>query len=146
MKAHLKQADVDSGRTTVDDFQGHQQADIRSSQPRTSKAAWAPRSKSCLAQLAGLCDEGAPLLEAGWTTTLWTTREKQRSSRLPVEPPVPLPAAPARVPATDAPFQLGEHQLVVKHDDFLQCLDCHRQAGKVKATGEYNFAYMRTQD
>eukprot|EP00971_Amphidinium_carterae_P166118 3292667-Amphidinium_carterae.7 len=28
----------------------------------------------------------------------------------------------------------------------LQCLDCKRQAGKVKATGKYNFAYMRTQD
>eukprot|EP00971_Amphidinium_carterae_P102346 2026227-Amphidinium_carterae.4 len=28
MKAHLKQADVDSGRVTVDDFQGNQQADI----------------------------------------------------------------------------------------------------------------------
>eukprot|EP00971_Amphidinium_carterae_P233014 4625005-Amphidinium_carterae.1 len=28
----------------------------------------------------------------------------------------------------------------------LQCLDCSRQAGRVKATGKYNFAYMRTQD
>eukprot|EP00971_Amphidinium_carterae_P106551 2110488-Amphidinium_carterae.1 len=47
---------------------------------------------------------------------------------------------------TDAPFQLGEHQHVVKHASFLQCLDCNRQAGRVKATGKYNFAHMRTQD
>eukprot|EP00971_Amphidinium_carterae_P197857 3926506-Amphidinium_carterae.1 len=39
-------------------------------------------------------------------------------------------AMQALVPATDAPFQLGEHKLVVKHADFLQCLDCNRQAGK----------------
>eukprot|EP00971_Amphidinium_carterae_P157806 3128187-Amphidinium_carterae.1 len=35
----------------------------------------------------------------------------------------PFPAAPARVPATDAPFQLAKHKRVVKHADFLQCLD-----------------------
>eukprot|EP00971_Amphidinium_carterae_P174558 3460265-Amphidinium_carterae.1 len=53
--------------------------------------------------------------------------------------PAPPPAAPARVPETDAPFQL---ERVVKHASFLQCLHCHRQAGRVKAMGKY----MRTQD
>eukprot|EP00971_Amphidinium_carterae_P346812 6488512-Amphidinium_carterae.1 len=72
--------------------------------------------------------------------------EEQPRAKLPAEPPVPLPAAPARVPATNAPCQFGEHKRVVKHADFLQCLDCNRQAGKLKATGKYNFAYMRTQD
>eukprot|EP00971_Amphidinium_carterae_P083136 1644934-Amphidinium_carterae.1 len=43
------------------------------------------------------------------------------------------------------PFNLiGAHQRVVKHETFLQCLDCNRQTGKVK--GKYNFAYLRTQD
>eukprot|EP00971_Amphidinium_carterae_P249077 4944045-Amphidinium_carterae.1 len=28
----------------------------------------------------------------------------------------------------------------------LQCVDCNRQAGKVKATGKHNYAYMRTQN
>eukprot|EP00971_Amphidinium_carterae_P091703 1815505-Amphidinium_carterae.1 len=32
MKAHLKQADVASGRVTVDDFQGNQQADLLANQ------------------------------------------------------------------------------------------------------------------
>eukprot|EP00971_Amphidinium_carterae_P333117 6467657-Amphidinium_carterae.1 len=50
------------------------------------------------------------------------------------------------MPATGVPFQLGEHQRVVKHADFLQCLDHNRQAGKINATVKYNFAYMRTQD
>eukprot|EP00971_Amphidinium_carterae_P031043 611015-Amphidinium_carterae.1 len=58
--------------------------------------------------------------------------EEQPRVKLPTEPLAP-PAAPVRVP-TDAPFQLGEHQRVVKHASFLQCLDCHRQAGQVKAT------------
>eukprot|EP00971_Amphidinium_carterae_P031044 611017-Amphidinium_carterae.1 len=73
-------------------------------------------------------------------------RPEEPRAKLPAEPPVPPPAVPARVPATDAPFQLGEHKRVVKHADFLQCLDCNRQAGKVKTTGKNNFAYMRTQD
>eukprot|EP00971_Amphidinium_carterae_P267604 5308595-Amphidinium_carterae.1 len=72
--------------------------------------------------------------------------EEQPRVKLPAEPPAPPPAAPSRVPDADAPFQLGEHQRVVKHASFLQCLDCNRQAGRVKATGKYNFAYMRTQD
>eukprot|EP00971_Amphidinium_carterae_P171101 3391005-Amphidinium_carterae.2 len=61
--------------------------------------------------------------------------EEQPRAKLPAEPPAPIPppAAPARAPATDAPFQLGEHKRVVKHADFLQCLDCNRQAGKVKS-------------
>eukprot|EP00971_Amphidinium_carterae_P101286 2004525-Amphidinium_carterae.1 len=32
MKAHLKQADVDSGRITADDFHGNQQADVLANQ------------------------------------------------------------------------------------------------------------------
>eukprot|EP00971_Amphidinium_carterae_P059661 1180236-Amphidinium_carterae.1 len=36
-------------RKTADDFQGSQQADVLANQ--------------------GLCDEGVPLLEAGWTAT-----------------------------------------------------------------------------
>eukprot|EP00971_Amphidinium_carterae_P202484 4017731-Amphidinium_carterae.1 len=72
--------------------------------------------------------------------------EEQPRVKLPTEPPAPPPAASARVPDTDAPFQLGQHRRVVKHASFLQCLDCNRQAGRVKATGKYNFAYVRTQD
>eukprot|EP00971_Amphidinium_carterae_P182817 3627846-Amphidinium_carterae.1 len=83
-------------------------------------------------------------------TQLRDRPEEQPRVKLPIEPPVPPPAAPARVPDTAAPFQLGEHQprdqRAVKHASRLQCLDCNRQAGKVKATGKYNFAYMRTQD
>eukprot|EP00971_Amphidinium_carterae_P291453 5786107-Amphidinium_carterae.2 len=41
--------------------------------------------------------------------------EEQPRARLPAEPPVPTPVAPAQVLASDAPFQLGEHQRVVKH-------------------------------
>eukprot|EP00971_Amphidinium_carterae_P257363 5109172-Amphidinium_carterae.1 len=66
--------------------------------------------------------------------------EEQPRAKLPAEPLVPPPAAPAKVPDTDAPFQLGEHKHVVKHAAFLQRLDCNRQAVKVKAT------HMRTQD
>eukprot|EP00971_Amphidinium_carterae_P177829 3526932-Amphidinium_carterae.1 len=70
--------------------------------------------------------------------------DKQPRARLAAEPPVPPPAAPAaRVPAADAPFQLGEHQRVVKHADFLQSLDCNRQAGRVS---KLLASYMRTQD
>eukprot|EP00971_Amphidinium_carterae_P178714 3545130-Amphidinium_carterae.2 len=32
MKAHLNQADVDSGRVTAEDFQGNQQADLLANQ------------------------------------------------------------------------------------------------------------------
>eukprot|EP00971_Amphidinium_carterae_P288776 5734079-Amphidinium_carterae.1 len=44
----------------------------------------------------------------------------------------------------EAPFRLGPHLRVVRHGDFLQCLDCTRQTGKVR--GEYNFAYLTRQD
>eukprot|EP00971_Amphidinium_carterae_P023273 459232-Amphidinium_carterae.1 len=43
----------------------------------------------------------------------------------------------------EAPFQLTQHLRVVRHADFLQCLDCTRQTGKVK--GKYNFAYLTRQ-
>eukprot|EP00971_Amphidinium_carterae_P139967 2773403-Amphidinium_carterae.1 len=43
----------------------------------------------------------------------------------------------------EAPFRLGPHLRVVRHEDFLQCLDCTRITGKVR--GEYNFAYMSRQ-
>eukprot|EP00971_Amphidinium_carterae_P043293 851777-Amphidinium_carterae.1 len=92
-----------------------------------------------------LCDEGVHFWRLVGPQRR-ERREKQRRARLPAEPPVTPPVAPARVPDTDAPFQLGEHQRVVKHADFIQCLDCNRQAGKVKATGKYDFAHMRTQD
>eukprot|EP00971_Amphidinium_carterae_P297970 5920867-Amphidinium_carterae.1 len=72
-----------------------------------------------------------------WTPVLPQLRERpeeQRRVKLPIDPPVPPPAAPARVSDTDAPFQLGKHQRVVKHANFLQCLDCNRKAGKVKVT------------
>eukprot|EP00971_Amphidinium_carterae_P181289 3596469-Amphidinium_carterae.1 len=75
--------------------------------------------------------------------------EEQPRVKLPAEPnhqSLPLLLQSGCQIDTDVPFQLGEHQRVVKHASFLQCLDCNRQAGKVKATGKYNFAYMRTQD
>eukprot|EP00971_Amphidinium_carterae_P106430 2108194-Amphidinium_carterae.2 len=46
MKAHLKQADVDSGRITAEDFQGNQQADVLANQgtaqhgPLDADATW----------------------------------------------------------------------------------------------------------
>eukprot|EP00971_Amphidinium_carterae_P195256 3874542-Amphidinium_carterae.1 len=43
----------------------------------------------------------------------------------------------------EAPFQLGLHLRVVRHADFLQCLDCTRQTGKVR--GNYDFAYLTRQ-
>eukprot|EP00971_Amphidinium_carterae_P033977 668889-Amphidinium_carterae.1 len=43
----------------------------------------------------------------------------------------------------EAPFRLGSHLRVVRHEDFLQSLSCDRQTGKV--WGEYNFAYMTRQ-
>eukprot|EP00971_Amphidinium_carterae_P098622 1950459-Amphidinium_carterae.1 len=43
----------------------------------------------------------------------------------------------------EAPFQLGPHLRVVRHEDILQCLDCTRITGKVR--GEYNFAYISRQ-
>eukprot|EP00971_Amphidinium_carterae_P134560 2666825-Amphidinium_carterae.2 len=57
MKAHLKQADVDSGRVTADDFQGN--------------------------QLAGLCDEGVPRLAAGRTTGRTTSPNPSAPARVP---------------------------------------------------------------
>eukprot|EP00971_Amphidinium_carterae_P220165 4370753-Amphidinium_carterae.2 len=41
--------------------------------------------------------------------------EEQPRVKLPAEPLAPPPVAPAREPDTDAPFQLGAHQRVVKH-------------------------------
>eukprot|EP00971_Amphidinium_carterae_P233592 4635715-Amphidinium_carterae.1 len=43
----------------------------------------------------------------------------------------------------EASFQLGPHLRVVRHEDFLQCLECTRITGKVR--GDYNFAYLTRQ-
>eukprot|EP00971_Amphidinium_carterae_P208937 4145054-Amphidinium_carterae.4 len=105
IKAHLKQADVDCGRITADDFRGNQLGPQLRERP-----------------------------------------EAEPRARLPAEPAVEPPVAQPRAQDPDAPFQLGAHQRVVKHEAFLQCLDCNRHAGRVKATGKCNFSYMRTQD
>eukprot|EP00971_Amphidinium_carterae_P267236 5301162-Amphidinium_carterae.2 len=64
--------------------------------------------------------------------------------RLPREPVVEEPENPLRgMVFPEAPFQLGQHLRVVRHADFLQCLDCNRQTGKVKR--KYNFAYLTRQ-
>eukprot|EP00971_Amphidinium_carterae_P169573 3359446-Amphidinium_carterae.2 len=109
MKAHLKQADVDSGKATADDFQGNQQADLLANQGTALHGPVEPhdfvmkknnRGSSCLLILQYF----PPLLQL---------------ERTPV--------------CSEARY-------------FLQCLDCNQQAGNVKATGKYNFAYMRTRD
>eukprot|EP00971_Amphidinium_carterae_P166768 3304713-Amphidinium_carterae.2 len=72
------------------------------------------------------------------------TRYEPRVKLL-AEPAVEAPEVPIKgqvVP--EAPFQIGPHQRVVRHETFIQCLDCGRQTGKVK--GEYNFAYLNSQD
>eukprot|EP00971_Amphidinium_carterae_P335325 6471129-Amphidinium_carterae.1 len=133
MKAHLKQADVDSGRLTVDHFQGKQQADLLADQgtaqhgPLDPDPVWLTWQDFAIKVYRFWRLVGPQLRERP---------EEQPRARLPAEPPFSPPAAPTGVPATDAPFQLGEHKRVVKHADFLQCLDCNRQAGKVKATGK----------
>eukprot|EP00971_Amphidinium_carterae_P094366 1868292-Amphidinium_carterae.1 len=67
----------------------------------------------------------------------WLDPSLENDQKSNPEPKTQSPlAAPARVPVTDAPFRLGEHKRVVKHADFLQRLDCSRQAGNVKATGK----------
>eukprot|EP00971_Amphidinium_carterae_P304717 6055269-Amphidinium_carterae.1 len=72
---------------------------------------------------------------------------RDRPEELPAEPPAP-PVVTPRVPDTDAPFQLGEHQRVVKHASFLQCLDCTWQAGRVKlrASTTLPICALRTAD
>eukprot|EP00971_Amphidinium_carterae_P072386 1431947-Amphidinium_carterae.1 len=135
----LEPSDVESGRITADDFQGNQQADLPASQGTALHGPLDPDPVWLTWQdLAMKVHHFRRLVGP----QLHERPEEQPIAKLPAEPPIPLPAIPARVPATDAPFQLGEHQRVVKHADFLQCLDCNRQAGKIKATGKYNFAYM----
>eukprot|EP00971_Amphidinium_carterae_P273497 5427772-Amphidinium_carterae.1 len=69
------------------------------------------------------------------------------------EPQVRLPAeeveetravGPKGMVYPEVPFQIGSHMRVVRHETFLQCLDCIRHTGKVK--GAYNFSYLNTQD
>eukprot|EP00971_Amphidinium_carterae_P179394 3558302-Amphidinium_carterae.1 len=69
------------------------------------------------------------------------------------EPRVRLPAevaeekpdvGPKGMVYPEAPFQLGPHLHVVRHEVFLQCLDCGRQTGKVK--GKLNLTYLNNQD
>eukprot|EP00971_Amphidinium_carterae_P075942 1500450-Amphidinium_carterae.1 len=44
----------------------------------------------------------------------------------------------------EAPFRIGPHMHVVRHETFIQCRDCGRQTGKVR--GDYNFAYRNRQN
>eukprot|EP00971_Amphidinium_carterae_P193672 3842890-Amphidinium_carterae.1 len=143
MKAHLKQADVDSGRIAAEDFQGNQQADLFANQgtalhgPLEPDPVWLAWQDFAMKVYHFWRLVGPQLCERP---------EEQPRVKLLAEPLAPPLAALARVPDTDGAFQLGEHERVVKHASFLQCLDCNRQAGRVKAIGKYNFAYMRTQE
>eukprot|EP00971_Amphidinium_carterae_P343038 6482568-Amphidinium_carterae.1 len=80
MKAHLKQADVEAGRITADEFQGNQQADQLANQGTAQHGPLDPDDlRSYLARLGGLCNEGVPLLQAGRTPTSRTTRRATKS-------------------------------------------------------------------
>eukprot|EP00971_Amphidinium_carterae_P196069 3890536-Amphidinium_carterae.1 len=64
--------------------------------------------------------------------------------RLPRHPAEEDPEVPVRgMVYPEAQFRLGSHLRVVRHEDFLQCLECTRITGKVR--GDYNFAYMTRQ-
>eukprot|EP00971_Amphidinium_carterae_P348996 6490784-Amphidinium_carterae.2 len=128
MKAHLKQTDVDSGRATVDDYQGNQQADLLANQGTEQHGPLEPDPVSLSWQ------DFAMKVYHIWRLVGPQLRDRPKEQprvKLPTEPSAPPPAAPARVPDTDAPFQLGQHQRAVKHGRFLQCLDCNRQAGRM---------------
>eukprot|EP00971_Amphidinium_carterae_P330180 6463058-Amphidinium_carterae.1 len=57
---------------------------------------------------------------------------KNHGFGMPREPVVEPPEVPLRgMVFPEAPFQLGQHLRVVRHADFLQCLNCTRQTGKV---------------
>eukprot|EP00971_Amphidinium_carterae_P050337 991815-Amphidinium_carterae.4 len=44
----------------------------------------------------------------------------------------------------EAPFRIGPHLHVVRHETHIQCRDCGQQTGKVN--GNYNFADLNRQD
>eukprot|EP00971_Amphidinium_carterae_P027766 547481-Amphidinium_carterae.1 len=111
MKAHLKQSDVDSGRITVDDCQGHHQADLLANQGTAQHGRLEPDSVWLTWQ------DFAMKVYNFWRLVgpqLCDRPKEQPRVKLPTEPLAPPPVAPVRVPETDAPFQLGEHQRVVK--------------------------------
>eukprot|EP00971_Amphidinium_carterae_P314013 6241230-Amphidinium_carterae.1 len=47
--------------------------------------------------------------------------------RLPRQPAEEEPVPVRRTVYPEAPFRLGFHLRVVRHEDFLQCLSCDRQ-------------------
>eukprot|EP00971_Amphidinium_carterae_P023794 469064-Amphidinium_carterae.1 len=83
----------------------------------------------------------------------WLLVKPQLCERPEDKPRVRLPAevveetpevGPRGMVYPEAPFQLGPHLRVVRHETYLRCLDCSRQTGKVK--GEYNFSYHYTHE
>eukprot|EP00971_Amphidinium_carterae_P078880 1560643-Amphidinium_carterae.2 len=88
--------------------------------------------------MAGLCDDGVPLLELVGPQ-LHERPEEQPRVKLQAELPVPPPVAPAKVPTTDAPSQLGEHKRAVKHATFLQCLDLQPARGESASYRQIQF-------
>eukprot|EP00971_Amphidinium_carterae_P285532 5669210-Amphidinium_carterae.1 len=126
---NLKQADVDSGRITADDFQGNQQADVLASQgtaqhgPLDPDATWLTWADLAMKMYHFWRLVGPQLRERP---------EDEPRARFPAELAIKPPATqPSVQDLSDAPIQLGAHQRVVKHEAFLQCLDCNRQTGKV---------------
>eukprot|EP00971_Amphidinium_carterae_P158345 3139011-Amphidinium_carterae.1 len=43
-----------------------------------------------------------------------------------------------------APCEVGPHKRVVEYDEFVRCLDCCRQTGKVR--GKFNYSYLKRQE
>eukprot|EP00971_Amphidinium_carterae_P253770 5037781-Amphidinium_carterae.4 len=124
IKAHLKQTAVDSGRITADDFQGSQQADVLANQGTAQHGRLEP--DATWLTWADFANEVCHF----WRQVGPQLRERPEAeprARLQAEPAVKPPAAQQSAqPLSGAPFQLGAHQRVVKHEAFLQCLDCNR--------------------
>eukprot|EP00971_Amphidinium_carterae_P222859 4422571-Amphidinium_carterae.2 len=104
MKAHLKQTDVDSGRATVDDYQGNQQADRLANQGTEQHGPLEPDPVWLTWQ------DVATKVYNFWRLVgpqLRDRPEEQPRVKFPTEQPAPPPAVPARVPDTDAPFEVS---------------------------------------
>eukprot|EP00971_Amphidinium_carterae_P329168 6461467-Amphidinium_carterae.1 len=128
MKAHPKQTDVDNGRVTAEDLHGNGQADILANE---GTAAHGPLEPD--ATWLRWADFANKVFHF-WRLVGPKLRERPDEEpriRLPREPVLEPPEVPLHgMVFPEAPFQLGQHLRVVRHADFLQCLDCTRQTGK----------------
>eukprot|EP00971_Amphidinium_carterae_P044488 874893-Amphidinium_carterae.3 len=136
MKAHLQQTDVDSGRVTADDCHGNGQADVLANQGTAQHGLLDP--DVTWHHWADFVNK----VHHFWRLVGPQLRERpddEPRTRLPAEPAVEAPAVSGtEQDLSEAPFQVGTHPRVVRHEAFFLTMPGLQQTNRQRESSYWS--------